>query len=68
LARDAPSWSDLLGIGVASALIMAAGFGLGWWLDGLLHTSPALVLVGILLGIVGAATYTVIEIRKFLDN
>lgn len=68
MAREAPSWASLLGIGTASALILAAGFGLGWWLDGLLDTSPALVLVGIALGIVGAGAYTFVEIRKFLDN
>jgi F0F1-type ATP synthase assembly protein I len=61
-----PSWVNLLGIGSASALILAAGFGLGWWLDSLLHTSPALTLAGILVGLVGAGSYTVIQIRKFL--
>jgi F0F1-type ATP synthase assembly protein I len=68
MARDAPTWSSLLGIGTASALILAAGFALGWWLDDLLHTSPIMVLVGILLGVAGAGTYTYVEIRKYLND
>jgi F0F1-type ATP synthase assembly protein I len=68
MAREAPGWSDLLGIGAASGVMIGAGFGLGWWLDGLWHTSPAMVLVGFALGILGAATYTYVEIRKFLND
>lgn len=68
MAPDAPSWSSLLSIGVASGLILAAGVVLGWWLDGLLHLAPVLVLVGLALGIAGAGTYTYVEIRKVLND
>jgi F0F1-type ATP synthase assembly protein I len=67
MARDAPSWSSLLGMGTASGLILAAGMGLGWLLDNLLNTFPIFVLVGVLLGVAGAVTYTYIEMRKYLS-
>ena len=68
MAQEAPSWSDLLTIGVASAVLLAAGFGLGWWIDGLADTSPIFVLIGIFAGIAAAGTYTWAEIRKFLND
>ena len=68
MAQEPPSWSDLLGIGVASAVLVGAGFGLGWWIDGLTDSSPTFVLVGILVGIVAAGAYTWAEIRKFMST
>ena len=50
--------SAIRGVGMAAALatqlILAVflGFLLGHWLDGLLHTTPWLTIVGVLLGIV----------------
>jgi len=68
VAREAPTWSTLLGMGTTSAVILAVGIGLGWWLDHVLHTSPILVLVGIALGIVAGACYTIVKIRPFLKD
>ncbi len=68
MTREAPGWSTLLGIGTVSAVALAAGIALGWWLDGLLHTSPILVLVGIAVGIVGGICYSVVQIRPFLKR
>jgi F0F1-type ATP synthase assembly protein I len=68
VTREVPGWSTLLGIGTASAATLAVGIALGWWLDGLLHTSPIFVLVGIALGIVGGVCYTVVQIRPFLKQ
>lgn len=68
MAQEPPSWSDLLGIGAASAVLLAAGFGLGWWIDGLADSSPIFVLIGILVGLAAAGTYTWVEIRKFLHD
>lgn len=45
-----------------------AGLVLGWWLDGLLHTFPIFVLVGIALGIAGGIYYSVVQIRPFLKH
>ncbi|HJQ43839.1 MAG TPA: AtpZ/AtpI family protein [Jatrophihabitantaceae bacterium] len=66
--RETPGWSTLLGIGSASAALMAAGVLLGWWLDGVLGTSPVLLLVGIALGIAGGICYTAVQIRPFLKE
>jgi F0F1-type ATP synthase assembly protein I len=68
MTREAPGWSTLLGIGTVCAVALAAGIALGWWLDGLLHTSPILVLVGIAVGIVGGICYSVVQIRPFLEK
>jgi Putative F0F1-ATPase subunit Ca2+/Mg2+ transporter len=68
VTREPPGWSTLVGIGTVSAATLAAGIALGWWLDGLLHTSPILVLLGIALGLVGGVCYTVVEFRQFLKN
>jgi F0F1-type ATP synthase assembly protein I len=60
------TWSSLLSLGIVSALTIAAGFGLGWWADALLNTSPIMVLVGIGLGIAGAVYFTIVRVRSFL--
>jgi F0F1-type ATP synthase assembly protein I len=65
MAAEQPSWTTLLGMGSVSAGIFVAGLGLGWWLDSILHTSPVLVLVGVVLGIAGAVCYTFVRIRTF---
>jgi ATP synthase protein I len=61
-------WSGVLGIGAVLAGVLVAGVALGWWVDGLLHTSPIFVLVGIALGIAGGIWHTVIALRKYLKN
>lgn len=61
-------WSELLGMGAISAAQVAVGVGLGWLVDSFADTTPVFLLVGLLLGIVGAAGYIVIEFRKFLNS
>lgn len=60
--------SDLLGMGAAAAAALAVGFGLGWLIDTSAGTTPIFTLAGILLGIVGAVSYTVRQFRKYLKN
>ncbi|MEO6703949.1 MAG: AtpZ/AtpI family protein [Jatrophihabitantaceae bacterium] len=62
------TWSSLLSIGTVSAALVVAGFGLGWWADGLLNTYPIMILVGIGLGIAGAVCFTFVRIRSFLKE
>jgi F0F1-type ATP synthase assembly protein I len=45
---------------------MVAGFGIGWWADGALHTSPILAVVGIAAGLFAAGCYTVVRVRGYL--
>jgi F0F1-type ATP synthase assembly protein I len=68
VAREPLGWSNLLGIGTASAVMLAGGIALGWWLDSLFHSSPIFVLVGIALGLAGGLCYTVVQIRPFLKH
>jgi F0F1-type ATP synthase assembly protein I len=66
--REIPGWSTLLGIGSASAGLLAAGVLLGWLLDGVLGTSPVLLLIGIALGIAGGICYTAVQFKAFLKD
>ena len=68
MAREAPGLSTLLGIGGVIALCLVAGMGLGWLVDGLLHTFPVFVLAGLALGIAAGCYYTYAEIRTFLKD
>jgi F0F1-type ATP synthase assembly protein I len=68
MAREAPGWSELLGLGVSIALCVAAGLGLGWLADSLANTAPIFLLIGLLLGVVAAVGYAVAEFRKYLKN
>jgi F0F1-type ATP synthase assembly protein I len=47
---------------------LVAGLALGWLVDALADTTPIFLLVGLLLGIVGAVSYTVVEFRKYLRS
>jgi len=58
--------SSLLTLGIVLALCLVLGLGLGWLLDTAVGTSPVFLLVGLLLGIVAAACYTVASFRKQL--
>lgn len=69
---DAPDsglgWSELLGMGSVIAVQLLVGLGLGALVDTLAGTSPIFLLVGLLLGIAGAVSYTVVEFRKYLKS
>lgn len=61
-------WPELLGMGAVIAAELVAGLGLGWLVDSLAGTGPVFLLIGLLLGIAAAITYTVVEFRKYLKN
>lgn len=69
-AQPEPSlgWSELLGMGAVVAAELVVGLGLGWLVDSLAGTAPVFLLIGLLLGIAAAITYTVVEFRKFLKT
>jgi F0F1-type ATP synthase assembly protein I len=61
-------WSALLGMGAVIAAELVAGLGLGWLVDTLADTTPIFLLIGLLLGIAAAVSYTVVEFRKYLKS
>jgi ATP synthase protein I len=61
-------WSTLLGMGVVIAAELVVGLGLGWLVDSLAGTAPIFLLIGLLLGIAAAVSYTVVEFRKYLKS
>lgn len=61
-------WSALLSMGAIIAAELVAGLGLGWLVDSLADTGPIFLLIGLLLGIAAAVSYTVVEFRKYLKS
>ena len=66
--EDGIGWSTLLGMGAVVAAELVAGLVLGWLVDRLAGTTPVFLLVGVLVGIVAAVSYTVVEFRKYLRH
>lgn len=64
--QGGPDLGTLLGMGLAFAVCLVAGLGLGWFVDSLTGTFPVFLLVGLVLGIVGSITYAVAEFRRLL--
>jgi hypothetical protein len=61
-----PSPAELIGLG-STIVVLVVGFTvLGWFADGRLHTSPALVFAGLAVGIVTACAVAYSRFRKFL--
>ncbi len=63
---DVPGAIELLTLGIAAAVTLAAGGGLGYLIDGWAGTSPIFTLVGLAGGIVAAVLLTVTRVRKYL--
>jgi len=61
-----PSIIDFLTMGVASALCLVLGGGIGYGIDALVGTSPILTFVGLAFGVVAAVLVTVTQVRKYL--
>ena len=57
----------MLGMGMVCAAALVLGAGLGWLLDTLFKTGPALLLAGIAFGVVTACIYTIAQFRKYLQ-
>lgn len=68
MADEGPGWSDLLGMGITCAGVLLAGIALGWLVDSLAATFPVFVFVGLVLGILGAATYFIVKFRSYLKS
>ena len=66
--RTAPGIIDFLSLGVASALCLILGGGIGVAIDALAHTSPLWTFVGLGFGVVSAVLVTVAQVRKNFKN
>jgi hypothetical protein len=64
--KPAPSLVNLLGLGVKTALCVAAGIGVGYWLDKTLRTGLLLTFIGLAIGLAGAVALVYLEIKSFL--
>jgi F0F1-type ATP synthase assembly protein I len=64
--KPLPGAVAFLNMGLSAAVCVGVGVALGIWADDSWHTAPALLVVGLLLGL-AAATFLVIgQIRKYL--
>lgn len=66
--RRDPDLSTLLSFGLATAVCLVAGLGLGWAVDLALDTLPVFLLVGLGLGIVATCFYIYHQIKSFLKE
>ena len=64
--KPSPSFSTLIGMGVATALCVAVGVGGGYWLDRTFHTGELLTFVGLALGVVAAVVVVYFDVKTFL--
>lgn len=64
--KRSPGVFDLLTMGMASALMIGAGLGIGLAIDDWLHSSPIATLAGLAFGITAAIGSTIKQIRRFL--
>ena len=61
-----PGAVAFLTLGVAWAVALAAGWGIGYLLDQWIGTSPVLSLVGLVFGLVVAVLMTIVRVRRYL--
>jgi F0F1-type ATP synthase assembly protein I len=64
--KPLPGAVAFLGMGLSAAVCVAIGVGLGLWADSAWHTAPALLVVGLLLGLAAATFMVVGQIRRYL--
>jgi F0F1-type ATP synthase assembly protein I len=55
-----------LSMGLSAAVCVGLGLGIGLWVDSVLHTAPAFLLVGLALGLAVAALSVIKQIRTYL--
>ena len=58
----------LIGIGTLNLVTLLVGLGIGWYLDGRLHSFPAGTLIGLAVGIVAGLAVSWAQIRKYFTD
>lgn len=64
--KPTPGAAAFVGMGLSTALCLAAGLGGGYWLDGRFHTGPLLTFVGLAIGVLAAVVATYFQIKQYL--
>jgi len=64
--KPLPGAMAFVGMGTSVAATVGVGVLVGIWADGRLHTSPWLLLVGLVLGLAAAVATVVAQVRRFL--
>lgn len=64
--RDRLAVAEFATMGLSSAVMVAAGVGVGYWLGSATGAGTVLVLVGLGCGILAAATTMYLKLRKYL--
>ena len=64
--KPLPGATAFLSMGLSAAVCVGVGLGLGLWVDNVLHTAPAFLLVGLALGLATAALSIIKQIRTYL--
>ena len=64
--KPLPGAMAFLSMGLSAAVCVGVGLGLGLWVDSVLHTAPAFLLVGLALGLATAALSIIKQIRTYL--
>ncbi|EFV14764.2 AtpZ/AtpI family protein [Segniliparus rugosus] len=65
MAASGPSSRELIGLGASVAGAVILGLVLGYALDALCGTSPALLFAGLAIGVVAAAAVIALQVRRF---
>jgi F0F1-type ATP synthase assembly protein I len=58
----------LIGIGTLNLVSLLVGLGIGWYLDGRLHSFPAGTLIGLTVGIVAGLAVSWAQVRKYFTD
>lgn len=64
--KPLPGAMAFLSMGLSAAACVGVGLGLGLWVDSVLQTAPAFLLVGLALGLATAALSIIKQIRTYL--
>jgi F0F1-type ATP synthase assembly protein I len=64
--KPLPGVAAFLGMGLTIAACIGIGVGLGLWADSAWHTAPAMLAVGLILGVTAAVFFVVGQIRRYL--
>ena len=64
--KPLPGVAAFLGMGMTIAVCIGVGVGLGLWADSAWHTAPAMLAVGLILGVTAAVFFVVGQIRRYL--